>query len=133
MKSRTRLDVVEVVYERDEAGWWVASVPAVQGVHTQARSIAGARRRVREALAVGDAVAGRVSFSERIVPPAGVARLQTALEAAQQKSQAAAERAGALERLFVSTCAKRHLSRRDTAELLGRSHQRVQRLTSARP
>jgi predicted RNase H-like HicB family nuclease len=37
-------------YERDEAGWWVASVRKVRGCHTQGRTVDEARRRIREAL-----------------------------------------------------------------------------------
>jgi predicted RNase H-like HicB family nuclease len=41
-----------VVYERDESGWWVASVRGVRGCHTQGRTVDEARRRIREALAL---------------------------------------------------------------------------------
>jgi predicted RNase H-like HicB family nuclease len=50
-----------VVVERDEAGWYVASVPALPGCHTQARSLDDLMARVREAieacLEAGDAPA----------------------------------------------------------------------------
>jgi predicted RNase H-like HicB family nuclease len=39
-----------VVVERDEAGWYVASVPALPGCHTQARSLDELMIRVREAI-----------------------------------------------------------------------------------
>ena len=39
-----------VSYERDELGWWVASVRGVRGCHTQGRTVDEARRRIREAL-----------------------------------------------------------------------------------
>src|SRR5205814_6160662 len=39
-----------VAYERDESGWWVASIREVRGCHTQGRTVDEARRRVREAL-----------------------------------------------------------------------------------
>ena len=39
-----------VVVERDEAGWYVASVPALPGCHTQARSLDEVMERVREAV-----------------------------------------------------------------------------------
>ncbi|MBX9942783.1 MAG: type II toxin-antitoxin system HicB family antitoxin [Reyranella sp.] len=39
-----------VVAERDEAGWYVASVPALPGCHTQARSLDELMVRVREAI-----------------------------------------------------------------------------------
>jgi predicted RNase H-like HicB family nuclease len=39
-----------VVVERDEAGWFVASVPALPGCHTQARSLDELMSRIREAI-----------------------------------------------------------------------------------
>ena len=39
-----------VAYERDESGWWVATVRGVRGCHTQGRTVDEARRRIREAL-----------------------------------------------------------------------------------
>lgn len=39
-----------VTYERDESGWWVASVSGVRGCHTQGRTVDEARRRIKEAL-----------------------------------------------------------------------------------
>ena len=41
-----------VVIERDEEGYYVASVPALAGCHTQARSLDDLIERVREAIAV---------------------------------------------------------------------------------
>jgi predicted RNase H-like HicB family nuclease len=50
-----------VVVERDEVGWYVASVPALPGCHTQARSLDELMSRIREAieacLEAGDAPA----------------------------------------------------------------------------
>jgi predicted RNase H-like HicB family nuclease len=39
-----------VVVERDEEGYYVASVPALAGCHTQARSLDEVMERVREAI-----------------------------------------------------------------------------------
>lgn len=39
-----------VVIERDEAGFYVASVPALPGCHTQAKNLDTLMRRVREAI-----------------------------------------------------------------------------------
>lgn len=39
-----------VVVERDEAGWYVASVPALPGCHTQAQSLDELMARIREAI-----------------------------------------------------------------------------------
>ena len=39
-----------VVVERDEAGYYVASVPELHGCHTQARSLDKLMERIREAV-----------------------------------------------------------------------------------
>jgi predicted RNase H-like HicB family nuclease len=39
-----------VVIERDSAGYYVASVPALPGCHTQARSLDTLMKRIREAI-----------------------------------------------------------------------------------
>jgi predicted RNase H-like HicB family nuclease len=41
-----------VIVERDEDGYYVASVPALAGCHTQARSLDELVERVQEAIAV---------------------------------------------------------------------------------
>lgn len=40
----------DVVIERDSEGYYVASVPALRGCHTQARSLDELMERVREAI-----------------------------------------------------------------------------------
>ena len=39
-----------VVVEKDEDGWYVASVPALRGCHTQAKSLDTLMKRIREAI-----------------------------------------------------------------------------------
>jgi predicted RNase H-like HicB family nuclease len=39
-----------VGYERDESGWWVATVREIRGCYTQGRTVGEARRRIREAM-----------------------------------------------------------------------------------
>jgi predicted RNase H-like HicB family nuclease len=39
------------VIERDEEGWYVGSVPAIRGCHTQARSLDELMERLEEAIA----------------------------------------------------------------------------------
>lgn len=41
-----------VVIERDEEGYYVASVPVLPGCHTQARSLDELMERIREAIAL---------------------------------------------------------------------------------
>jgi predicted RNase H-like HicB family nuclease len=40
----------DVVVERDEEGYYVASVPSLPGCHTQAKSLDELNRRIREAI-----------------------------------------------------------------------------------
>jgi len=40
----------DVVIERDEAGYYVASVPQLPGCHTQARSLDEVTQRIRDAI-----------------------------------------------------------------------------------
>ena len=40
----------DVVIERDEEGYYVASVPQIPGCHTQARSLDEVTQRIREAI-----------------------------------------------------------------------------------
>ena len=42
----------DVVIERDEDGYYVASVPALRGCHTQAKSLDVLMKRVQEAIAL---------------------------------------------------------------------------------
>lgn len=45
MKFKVRL-------EKDENGWWVATIPALPGCISQGRTAAEARRNIREAIAL---------------------------------------------------------------------------------
>ena len=55
-----------VVVERDEEGYYVASVPALPGCHTQARSLDKLRERIQEAiqlcLEVADETGAKTEF-----------------------------------------------------------------------
>ncbi len=75
-ESGTQRDFT-VVVERDEDGNYVASVPALAGCHTQARSLDDLIERVQEAIAVcleDDDVAARPSLEfigvQRVTVPA---------------------------------------------------------------
>ncbi len=121
-----------VRYERDETGWWVAQVKEAPAAITQGRTIAEARRRIREALALAlddDAAAKRAKLIDDVKLPADARRALEEARAARarlateskkaQKSTAKAVRA-LLERM--------HLSVRDAGDLIGISPQRVHQL-----
>lgn len=121
----------KVVFERDSAKWWVASVRGVAGVHSQGRSIDEARRRVREALAlaIGDDAAERVELTDDIRLPKEVRLKLAALTKALAREETA--RVEARKAAVVATkllTERMHLSRRDAAALTGYSFQRIQQL-----
>jgi predicted RNase H-like HicB family nuclease len=125
-----------VAYWRDEAGWWIAELRGEpKGVHSNGRTIADARRRVRDALALAlddERAAETAEFDEHIVLPMGadrkVALANAARKNAEAKAREAQERTAAAIR---DLSARAGLSVRDIAELLGLSHQRVQQVAAA--
>jgi len=52
LMRRTTKREFTVIVERDEAGYYVASVPELRGCYTQARSLDTLTKRVREAIAL---------------------------------------------------------------------------------
>jgi len=120
------------VLEPDTDGGWHAFIPAVRGCRTWGRSIAAARRYIREALATCVDVLGE--NAEQIARDA-VLREKLVLDGEARRSlekyYTDRDRAAELQRLAqasVSAAARvltKHLSLRDAGELLGLSHERV--------
>lgn len=121
-----------VTYERDETGWWVARVSKLQGCHTQGRTIAQARDRIREALAAvldDDAAAASAELVDDVrIPVPARKSLERALAARAQAEEKQAKAASATEAAVRALVERLGLSVRDAAELLGISHQRVHQL-----
>ena len=124
------MNVYHVAYERDESGWWVASVREVRGCHTQGRTVDEARRRIREAmeLFVDDAQSAKVVDDVKLPATAAKAiRVYATLrKRADQEDRRAAIAARRAVRLLQS--GKLKMSARDAARVLGISHQRVHQL-----
>lgn len=118
-----------VRYERDETGWWVASIKEVRGCHTQARSIAQARRRIREALGLFVASPEKASLVDQVKLPKELRGAIRRLVAAKKRAEAAQEQAARAARDAARELT-RLLTVRDAGELLGISHQRVQQLVT---
>jgi predicted RNase H-like HicB family nuclease len=112
-----------VVYELDESGHWIATVPSVKGCHTYGRSLSEARARVREALGLFVDDATRAQLKDEIRLPAEMRRLVVSFQAARERAQRERKQADDSARRLAE-----RLSRRDAAELLNISHQRVQQL-----
>lgn len=121
-----------VRYERDDTGWWVATVKGVKGCHTQGRTIEEARRRIREALGLfvknadGARLEDEVRLPSKVRAALGRYRtLRTRLERDQEAAAAATRDAVAVLRKDFG------LSVRDAADLLGLSFQRVHQIDDA--
>lgn len=50
MGERSQVGGLDVIVEQDSDGWFVASVPALAGCHTQARTRAELQDRIAEAI-----------------------------------------------------------------------------------
>jgi predicted RNase H-like HicB family nuclease len=119
-----------VVYDRDEAGWWVASVREVRGCHTQGRTVEEARRRIREALELFVEDVRSARLTDKVNLPARAARAIRAYATLRKRADAEGRRAAGAARRAVRVLrgGKLKMSARDAARLLGVSHQRVHQL-----
>jgi predicted RNase H-like HicB family nuclease len=115
-----------VVYELDESAHWIATVPRVKGCHSYGRSLSEARARVREALSLFVENAARAELADEIRLPADMRRLVVTFRTAREHAKRDQKQAEAAARGLA-----KRLSRRDAAELLNISHQRVQQLAEA--
>lgn len=120
-----------VTYERDESGWWVASVRELRGCHTQGRTVDEARRRIVEAMELFIDDAGSAKIVNDVKLPALVAEALRTYATLRQKAVREDRRAAMAARRAVRLLREGRLkmSARDTARLLGLSHQRVHQLT----
>lgn len=121
----------KVTYERDEGGWWIAELHGVPGVNSDGRTVASARRRVREALAlaVGDVAAAQAELVDDVkLPPAVKKAVKEAATIRARADELHAEAREATVSLAKELTRRYGLSVRDAARLLGVSHQRVQQV-----
>ena len=118
-----------VRYERDEAGWWVATVKGVRGCQTQGRTLEEARRRAGEALAVSVPGTDRAELVDDVRLPIEVRRTVAQFQTARRRAEREQVRARVAAQAAVQALRQRlKVSVRDAGALLGLSHQRVQQI-----
>jgi predicted RNase H-like HicB family nuclease len=118
----------EVKLERDEAGAWIATVPAVPSCHTYGRSLEQAMSRVREALSLWVDDADDATYVPDIRIPPVHRRIAAQARRARGRADHALDRARDATASAARELTAAGYSRRDAATLLGISHQRVQQL-----
>jgi predicted RNase H-like HicB family nuclease len=122
-----------VSYERDESGWWVASVRGVRGCHTQGRTVEEARRCIIEALGLFVGNAHSATILDDVKLPKSAARVVRAYATLRKKAEEEDRRAALAARRAVRVlrAGRLKMSARDAARLLGLSHQRIHQLTQS--
>jgi predicted RNase H-like HicB family nuclease len=128
MAAMTRTKNYVAVYERDpESDAWLVSIKDIPGCHTYGRTLRQAETRIREALALWlDREPERLEITPEL--PADVAMLASEVSRARYAASKSAQTAGSTTANAAKKLDRMGLSRRDTADILGISHQRVQQL-----
>lgn len=119
------------IYERDpEADAWNVRIKGLEGCQTYGRSLRQAQNRIREALALWlDQEPARLKIRDQLPKP--LAELAASVSQARAEADRAGTKAQQRAARAARTLTEQGLSRRDAAELLGISHQRVQQLIDA--
>lgn len=113
-----------------EDGYWVAVIPGLRGGATEARTIANLKVEVRDLVAGlleldDDAFEVELKFGEDFDSAVGQ------LVDAQERLAKAREEYEVAQRDAVRALAEKNISTRDSAQLIGVSHQRVSQLLNA--
>lgn len=119
------------VYERDAvADAWNVRIDGVEGCQTYGRSLRQAQTRIREALALWlDREREDLTIEDRL--PTSVSAVATQVARARHAAEAAGEKAQKQTSDAVRRLTDLGLSRRDAADVLGLSHQRIQQLVES--
>lgn len=127
--SRTKNYVA--VYERDrESNAWLVHIKGIDGCQTYGRTLRQAEARIREALA---AWLDREPDELVITPewPEEVTRLASDVSRTRSSAEKASREAAGKTAKAARRLERMGLSRRDTADVLRISHQRVQQLLAS--
>lgn len=122
-----------VVIEPIEDGWWMASVPSVQGCRTQGRTIKRATRRIREALSLFVNDAEKAGLEVELKLPGDFKRAIEKYKAEARAARDAQTRTAELAKRLASRAVRElHLTMREAGKLLGVSHQRIEQIARSR-
>jgi predicted RNase H-like HicB family nuclease len=130
-KARKR---IEVLFEPDVDGWWVVTVPAVQGCRTSAPTIERGKKYIREAYAAATGDDRTARTADLVIDIRLPEKPRQTLRLATQAREQAKElqgRAASLMSDVARTLLDSGISTRDAAVILGLSRQRVQQLAAA--
>jgi predicted RNase H-like HicB family nuclease len=132
VKTMAKTKTYTVTYERDEKGLWLAHVRGLAGCHTQGRTIAQARERIREAISLFDEHANKAQLEDDVRLPSDVSRLVSAQRSARSEQEVAEAKLRTLNVRAARALTKQvGLSLRDAGELLGASQESVRQWVEA--
>lgn len=113
--------------------WWSITVPALNGVFSQAKRLDQVEAMAREAIAlmldVEETDVGKIEVE--VTPPAKVADLLEALKVSVATADAATEAATRARRQAATLLREEGLPMRDVGKLIGVSHQRVSQILAS--
>ena len=124
----TRTKNYEAVYDRDpESDAWIVHIKGIAGCQTYGRTLQQAEARIVEALALW---LDREPYGLVITPewPGDLVEIASQVSQARDTAAATAQKARATTATAAKKLDRMGLSRRDAADVLGISHQRVQQL-----
>ncbi len=126
MKEAMMAKTYTAIYERDSTNYWFVRINGIAGCHTQGRTIAQARKRIREVLPMFVPGSSKADILDDVRLPNDVSGLVRAQKTARTKRKAVDE---VLQKLNVKAAqaltVQAGLSLRDAGELLGASQESV--------
>lgn len=128
-----------IIIEMGDNGWWTVDVPDVPGAHTEAQTLARARRNAREVIALmlnlPRGAEDTMELEERLALPddvgACIERARSLRAEAERVNEAL--RAASADALAMVEKQLPQIGIRDQAELLGVSFQRIAQLRPGAP
>ena len=123
-------EALTAVFDRDAHGMWIVELAEEPRVHSYGRTLTKAREHIRDAAALWfDIDAAEVALAEDVrLPERARSRATRALQARRRAVESQQAAAVATRDAALALVRDARLSVRDTADILGVSHQRVQQL-----